>query len=273
MDYSSNNESTRGFKLIVGGIALFVGLIILIAMFPVVIVGAGQRGVVFSNVSGVQERVLGEGIHFRTPLVESVKKFDVRVQKNDVTAPAASKDLQTVTTKVVVNYRLDAGKVNVIYQNFQDEQAVIDRVIVPNTNEVVKAATAQYTAEQLLTRRAELKTKIDEGLSSRLKGYHIIVDDVSIIDLTFSKEFDAAIEAKATAEQNALKAENDLRRIEIEKQQRIAQAEGEAEAIRIQTEALSQNQNLIELEKAKRWNGVLPHTIIGGGTVPFFNVN
>lgn len=273
MDYSSSNSNAGTIKLIGGGIALFVIIILVILMFPIVIIGAGERGVVFSNVSGVKDQVLGEGTHFRTPFVESVKKFDVRVQKNEVTAPAASKDLQTVTTKVVVNYHLDAGKVNKIYQAFPDETAIVDRVIVPNTSEIVKAATAQYTAEQLLTRRAELKTKIDEGLTARLKAYNVILDDVSIVDLDFSPEFNKAIEAKATAQQNALKAEQDLVRIKTEAEQRIAQAEAEATAIRIQTEALNQNQNLIELEKAKRWNGVLPHTVLGSGTIPFFNVN
>lgn len=263
---------TSGVKLIIGGVALFVVLIILIAVFPIVIIGAGERGVVFNNLSGVQEKVLGEGTHFRTPFVESVKTFDIRVQKNEVTAPAASKDLQTVTAKVVVNYHLDAGKVNKIYQNFPDETSIVDRVVVPNTNEVVKAATAQYTAEQLLTQRAELKTKIDTALAERLRSYNVILDDVSITDLDFSAEFNAAIEAKATAQQQALKAEQDLVRIKTEAEQRVAQAKAEAEAIRIQTEALSQNQNLIELEKAKRWDGKLPTTIVGGNTVPFFNV-
>lgn len=264
---------TNGFKLIIGGIAFFVLLIIVIAVFPIVIIGAGERGVVFNNLSGVQDRVLGEGTHVRTPFVETVKTFDIRVQKHEVTAQAASKDLQTVTTKVVVNYHLDASKVNKIYQSFPDETSIIDRVIVPNTNEVVKAATAQYTAEQLLTLRAELKSKIDIGLSERLKSYNVILDDVSIVDLDFSPEFNQAIEAKATAEQNALKAQNDLKRIEIEAEQKVATAKAEAESIRIQTEALSQNQNLIELEKAKRWNGVLPQYVLGGSAVPFFDVS
>lgn len=271
MDTHSNEM--RIFKIGASIAGLFVLVLILIWIFPIVVIGAGERGVVFSNVSGVQDKVLGEGVHFRMPFVESIKQFDVRVQKNEVTAQAASKDLQTVTTKVVVNYHLDAGRVNKIYQSFPDEQSIIDRIVVPNTSEVVKAATAQYTAEELLTKRAELKAKIDSGLSERMKGYNVILDDVSITDLDFSEEFNKAIESKATAEQLALKAEKDLVRIETEKRQRIAQAEGEAEAIRIQTEALSQNQNLIELEKAKKWNGVLPQYILGGSAVPFFNIN
>lgn len=264
---------TSGAKLIIGGTAFFIILIIVIAVFPIVIIGAGERGVVFNNVSGVQDKVLGEGTHFRTPFIETIKTFDIRVQKHEVTAQAASKDLQTVTTKVVVNYHLDAARVNKIYQSFPDETSIVDRIVVPNTSEVVKAATAQYTAEELLAKRAELKGKIDVGLSERLKSYNVILDDVSIVDLDFSPEFNQAIEAKAAAEQQALKAEKDLVRIKTEAEQKIATAKADAESIRIQTEALSQNQNLIELEKAKRWDGKLPTTIVGGDTIPFFNVN
>ena len=268
-----SNEFPIPAKLIASGVALFIILLLVLFNLPFGVIGTGERGVVFSNSSGIQDKILGEGWYFRTPFIESVKTLSVQTQKTEVKSAAASKDLQTVSVVIAVNWKLDSNKVNKIYQNIGDEQDVVDRILNPNVQEVVKASTAKYTAEQLLTLRANLKNDIDLALGDRLKSYNIILDDVSIVDLDFSPEFNKAIEAKAAAVQNAQKAENDLVRIKTEAEQRVSQARGEAEAIRIQTEALNQNQNLIELEKAKRWDGKLPTTIVGGGTVPFFNIN
>ena len=260
-----------GGKVVIGGVLLFIALIIILLINPIVIIGAGQRGVVFNNTSGIQEKVLGEGLHFRTPFIESVKTLSVQVQKDEIQAQAASKDLQTVTTKIVVNWHLDSSRVNKIYQEVGDEKAVVDRILIPNTNEVVKAATAKFTAEELLTKRESLKLAIDEGLTVRLKTYNVVLDDVSIVDIDFSKEFNDAIEAKAAAIQKAQKAENDLRRIEIEAKQTIESAKAQAESIRIQSAALAENQRLVEWEAVKKWNGVLPQYQLGGAT-PFVNI-
>lgn len=261
----------NGVKFAIAGVALFIGLLILIAIFPIVVIGAGNRGVVFSNTSGVQQKILGEGVHFRVPFVESVQHISVRVQKDEVTASAASKDLQTVTAKIVVNWHLDANRVNKIYQNIGDEKAVVDRILIPNTNEVVKAATAKYNAEQLLTQRPALKQEIDKGLSERLKSYDVILDDVSIVDLDFSAQFNQAIEAKATAEQEALAQKNKLESIKYQAQQKIETAKAEAESIQIKGDALKNNPELVQLNAVDKWNGVLPTYMLGDST-PFINL-
>jgi len=244
------DELSGGAKAIIGIVALVIVLILLSIFLPFTIVGAGERGVIL-KFGKVQGNILGEGMHFRTPLVDDIEKVSVRVQKTNVESQAASRDLQTVKAVVAVNWHLDASKVNVIYQNIGNQDQVVDRILDPNVKEVVKAATAQRTAEELLTKRALLKDDIDKGLSVRLASYHVIVDDVSVVDLDFSAEFNAAIEAKASAEQQALKAQNDLKRIQIEAEQKVATAKAEAEAIKIQTEALSQNQNLVKLRMAE----------------------
>ena len=271
------NIPTEG-KVVIGGVLLFIALIIILLINPIVIIGAGQRGVVFNNTSGIQEKVLGEGLHFRTPFIESVKTLSVQVQKDEIQAQAASKDLQTVTTKIVVNWHLDSSRVNKIYQEVGDEKAVVDRILIPNTNEVVKAATAKFTAEELLTKRESLKLAIDEGLTVRLKTYNVVLDDVSIVDIDFSQEFNAAIEAKAAAVQNAQKAENDLRRIEIEAKQTIESAKAQAESIRIQSAALAENQRLVEWEyvkalrvSAEKGVAIVPQYQLGE-SVPLVNI-
>lgn len=268
--YENDKNMTR---LIVGAVGLFVAIIIIVALFPFTVIGAGERGVVFNNASGVEDKILGEGIHFRIPLIQSVKSVSVRVQTDEADAIAGSNDLQTVTIKTVVNWRLNPEKVNAVYQQIGDEEAVLASIIRPRVAEIVKSEAAKYSAEEMLTRRGDMKSGIDVRLREDLAKYNIVLDDITLNDIDFSEQFNAAIERKATAEQDALAEENKLKQVEFQSQQRISQAKGEAEAIRIQTEALSQNQNLIELEKAKRWDGKLPTTIVGGGTVPFFNVN
>lgn len=264
-------EGQPNLKLIGVVVGLIVTVFILLAAFPVAFVGAGERGVIFNNFGGVEDKILGEGMHFRTPFVQTVKTFSVKVQKNDVKAEAASSDLQTVSSDIVVNWHIDATQVNKVYQNIGNERDVFDRVIAPAVSEVVKAATAQFTAENIIKTRPALKEAMDITLAERLKSYHVILDDISIVEVTFSDEFNKAIEAKSVAVQNAQKAENDLVRIKTEAAQKIETAKAEAESIRIQTEALSQNQNLIQLEIAKRWNGVLPQYMFGN-TTPLLNL-
>lgn len=273
MDYEKEQraQQIRYIKLGVGGVALFLAIVLILINLPIVVVNAGNRGVVFSNTSGVQDRILDEGVHFRIPFVESVKELSVKVQKNEVQAAAASKDLQTVSAHVVVNWHLDPNRVNKIYQNIGTEKDVFERVISPSVNEVLKAATAKYTAEELLTKRAQLKFDVDQALKVRLADYHIALNDVSIVNLDFSPEFNKAIEAKAAAVQNAQKAQNDLARIKIEAEQRVTTANAEAEAIRIKASALKENPDLVNLNAVEKWDGKMPH-YFGGGVLPFLNV-
>lgn len=250
-----------------------VGIVIFLFLFftlnPVVIIGAGHRGVVFNRATGVEERILGEGVHFRIPLVQSVIPMSVRVHKDDVQAEAASKDLQTVHTDIVINYHLSASKVNKIYQQIGDEQDIVDRILKPAVNEVVKAATARLTAEEILTKRPELKATIDTLLAKRLKTYNIVVDDVSIVNVSFSREFNAAIEAKQVAEQEAKRAQFVAQKAEQEAAAEVNRAKGSAEAQRLQQQTLTSE--LLQKQAIEKWDGKFP-TYFGGGVLPFINI-
>lgn len=261
-------QRTEG-KLVIGLIGLFVGLFILIIMFPIVVIGAGERGVVFNNATGIENRVLGEGVHFRIPLVQSVHSLSIKVQKNDVKAEAASKDLQTVSTDIVVNWHLDASQVNKIFQNIGDEKAVLDRIINPAVNEVVKAATAQKTAEEVLTKRAELKADIDQRLDERLSSYGVMLDDVSIVDVNFSQEFNKAIEQKQVAEQDARKAKFQADQKVEEARGEVEKAKGVAEAQRLVQQTLTPE--LLQKLAIEKWDGKVP-TVAGGGQGFIFNL-
>lgn len=244
-----------------------VVIILLFGSFRVM--GAGERGVRIT-LGQVSDQVLEEGIHLKVPLIQKIKQLDVKVQKEEVDATAASKDLQDVTTKVALNYHLEPDRVNKLWQSIGEDYKV--RVIDPAIQEAVKAATARYTAEELITKRPLVKEDIKKLLFERLQKEFITVDDVSIVNFEFSKSFSQAIEAKVTAEQEALQAKNKLEQVKFEAEQRVTQARAEAEAIRIQAAALQVSSQLVELEAVKKWNGQLPQYMLGN-TVPFLNLN
>ena len=250
---------------IIGGIILLVFLVNILSFFT--IVQPGERGLPlqFGTIKAIYE----PGLHFQVPIVNNVVILDVRTQKNEVDVSAASKDLQEIETRVALNFHADPTRVDQLYQNIGTEYET--RIIGPAIQESVKAVTAQFTAEELITKRAQVKEQIRSDILNRLQTYFIVIDDLSIVDFSFSPEFDMAIVARQTAVQQALKAENDLRRIEIEAQQKIETAKAEAESIRIQAEALKENADLIELKAVERWNGVLPAYMMGD-TIPLLNI-
>jgi len=248
-------------------------VILLFAFKPWVQVGAGERGVV-QNFGAVQDNVLNEGIHFRIPVVQTVIIMDVKIQKVLTDAASSSSDLQDVSMSVALNYHIIPDKANLVYQTIGVEFK--ERVIDPAIQEVMKAVSARYTAEELITKRPIVSSEMKDALSSRLLVSNIAVDAFSIINFRFSQTFTDAIEAKQTAEQNALKAKRDLDRIKVEAEQTIAAATAEAEALRLQKMNISPD--LIELRKIEanlkaieKWNGILPQ-VTGAGAIPFIGV-
>ena len=256
-------------------LALIIGAILVFLLFlsPWVKVGAGERGVVL-NFGAVQKNVLGEGLHFRIPIMQEVIPMDVKVQKAVTDAASASADLQDVTSSVALNYHVVPDKANVVYQTLGIDFK--NRIIDPAIQEVMKAVSARYTAEELITKRAAVSEAMRENLAERLLNYNIAVDAFSIVSFSFSKVFTEAIEAKQTAEQLALKSKRDLERIKIEAEQTVTAARAEAESLKLQKENISLD--LIELRKVEanlkaidKWNGILPQ-VTGGGAVPFIGV-
>lgn len=253
---------------------IIAALVLTLFIFkPWVQIGAGERGVV-QNFGAVQDIVLNEGIHFRVPVMQKVILMDVKIQKAITDAASASSDLQDVDLSVALNYHIIPDKANLVYQTIGIEFK--ERIIDPAIQEVMKAVSARYTAEELITKRPAVSTEMQEALTSRLLNSNISVDAFSIVSFSFSQTFTDAIEAKQTAEQNALKAKRDLDRIRVEADQTIAAATAEAEALRLQKMNISPD--LIELRKIEanlkaieKWNGILPQ-VTGAGAIPFIGV-
>lgn len=248
-------------------------VLVLFAFKPWVQIGAGERGVV-QNFGAVQDIVLNEGIHFKIPVMQTVTLMDIKIQKVITDAASASSDLQDVDLSVAVNYHIIPDKANIVYQTIGIQFK--ERIIDPAIQEVMKAVSARYTAEELITKRPAVSTEMQDTLTDRLLSYNISVDAFSIVSFSFSQTFTDAIEAKQTAEQNALKAKRDLDRIKVEAEQTIAAATAEAEALRLQKMNISPD--LIELRKIEanlkaieKWNGTLPQ-VTGAGAIPFIGV-
>lgn len=255
-------------RILGGGLSSLVLIVFLLVLvfncFQVV--GAGERGVVFSKFGGIQQGVRGEGLQFKIPFIQQIIPVDVRIQKAETDSSASSKDLQTVDSRIALNYHIAPDLAAQIYQ----EVGVLfkERLIDPSVQEAVKAVTAQFTAEELITRRAEVSIMIKEMLSDRLVNRHIIVDEFNIVDFNFSPVFNDAIEAKQKAEQDALKAQRDLERIKIEAEQKVTEAQAEAESQRLQRETITDT--ILQLRAIEKWDGVLPQVTSGG--VPFIDL-
>ena len=265
---------------------VMIGIIVLIligvvAASAVQIVDAGHRGVLLNwNAVNLDNPPMAEGLHFVTPFADSVVQLEVRTLKFIKATSAASKDLQTVSTEITVNYNPQPERVHYLYKEIGLDYE--NRVISPTVEEVVKQVTANYNAEELITKRPQVKADITEQISARLADLNIQTQIVSITDFQFSALFAQAIESKVEAEQKAFKAENDLKRIEVEARQHeaqavgiaaanIAQANGEAEAISIINTALANNPEYLEWLKTQAWDGKLP-LVVGEGGTPFISI-
>ncbi|MBE9235492.1 prohibitin family protein [Anabaena aphanizomenioides LEGE 00250] len=251
-----------------GGGLLFLFLAMMLR--PFAIVNAGERGVVM-QFGKVQDTVLDEGLHPIIPIVTTVKKLNVRVQQNSFNAGAASKDLQTITTELAVNWHIDPLKVNRVFQQVGDEELIVNGIMTPAVSEVLKAATAKKTAEEIITKRTELKEEIDANLKGRLEPYGVIVDDVSLVNFSFSPEFSRAIEAKQIAEQEAKQASFIAQKATQEAQAEVNRAKGQAEAQRLQR--LTLTPELLQKQAIEKWDGRFPMVMGGNGAVPLININ
>jgi prohibitin 1 len=236
----------------------------------VAVIPTGKRGVV-TYFGKVQNQILDEGIHFKLPFVTGVKVLSVRVKRTDIKVPVGTKDLQIIDTDLALNWHLNPEQVNVVFQRLGDEEAIVERIINPAITEVLKAATPKKTAEELIKQRAELKTEIDSQIKARLAGYGIQVDDVSLVNLSFSPEFTKAIETKQIAEQEAKKAEYVAQKAIKEAEAEVNRAKGQAEAQRLQRETLTPS--LLQKQAIEKWDGRFPTVMAGEGAMPLINLS
>jgi len=280
MSYYKGPRFPTTNKIKIAAAVITVIIIIIVLSESVVIVEAGHRGVVL-YLGAVENRVLGEGVHFVTPFAEQVVQMEVRTQKFQAEATAASNDLQEVQTVIAVNYRIDPMETNKIYQILGVNYA--DRVISPTIQESVKASVAKFNAEELITKRETAKSVIANAIRSTLSTNNIQVQNVFITDFKFSDAFATQIEQKVVAFQKFLTEQNNLKAVEVVANQTVAQAEGQAranaakaggesQAIKIITLQLRESPEYLQWQAITKWNGQMPYALGSSSGVPFFQL-
>lgn len=275
-------EKNKGTPILVYGIGivalLLIGLLVFLTSF--VVVPAGNVGIMFDKLNGgVSPTTLGEGYHIQIPFIQSIYIMEVRTLKSDYKASAASKDLQVVNSDVAVSYHVSREAAPALFKQLGGDFA--DKIISPAVQDRFKAATARYNAEDLIQNRELVRVEVADSLREIMGRYNIILDEVSLTNFDYSAEFNNAIEAKVVAQQNVLTANNVLLIKQVEAQQKIAEATGDAnstilramanaEALRLQKE--QSTPELASIIIAQKWNGQLPNVMLSDGAMPLLNI-
>ena len=260
-------------KIILGIIIGIIIIGIIIFFSSITTVPTGFVGIK-TRFGQVQQEMIQEGFNFKTPFIEKIVKIDCRTQKFEVTTEASSKDLQKVSNiKIVVNYNVDKSKANSIYKEVGVDYQTI--LIQPAILESIKQGMSQYTAEELITKRSEVANIIMSLLKEKLEQKGVLITALNITDLSFSKEFDKAVEDKQIVEQETQKAQYELEKAKVENEKKIENAKADAEVMKQQNKEITDEYlKLKELEVQQKiiekWNGVLPTTT--SDTVPFLNI-
>ena len=259
------------FRLV--GLILVVVFAVIFLSSSFVVIPAGHTGVALTF-GKVEDNVLQEGLHFKVPFVQKIVVVDNRIVKLDVNTEAFSRDLQTITTVVTVNYHVGKESSQTVYKNVG--MGFEDVLITPAVNEVLKAVTAKYTAVELVSSRAEVSMLLDEGLNEKLNNYGIFINELNIINWDFSEEYINAVEAKQVAEQNLIKTRTEQEQALViantEAQKRVIAAEAEANEIKVLAEANAESNRiltesiselLIKYQTVAKWDGKLPTVMAG----------
>lgn len=262
-------------------VGIFLALLVIIGFNSFIIINPGQAGVI-SILGKATDGALLEGIHLRPPLISVIDVYDLTVQKFEVPAESSTKDLQNLSARFAINFRLDPMQVVQVRRKQGTLENIVSKIIAPQTQEAFKIAAARRTVEEAITKRSELKEDFDNALGDRLDKYGIIVLDTSVIDLTFSPEFAKAVEEKQIAEQRAQRAVYVAQEAEQEAQADVNRAKGKAEAQRLLADTLKAQggQLVLQKEAIEAWKtggAQMPKVLVMGsdakGSVPFiFNL-
>lgn len=254
-------------KLVLLGVLVFVVLIVGLMSFTTV--KSGERGVVL-NWGAFNGQTFEPGLHFKVPFVQSVRKMNVQTQAMEIQkSEAYSHDLQVVDIHSVINYNIDSSSVGTVYVQYPDFQV---NILAPNLEASIKQTIAKYTAEELLSKRAEVQGEIETALKTSVPK-QFTVTKYALVNESFSPEFEKAIESKQVAQQDAERAKNELTKAQIDAEARVATATGEAKAIQIQAQAITQQggKEYVNLKWVEKWDGRLPITSLGSAT-PLINI-
>lgn len=282
-------------KRIVLGVVAFLILIVTLTgvLGSVFIIDQGERGVVLRN--GAFVRVAEPGLGFKVPIIDSVVEMSVRTEKVVYEkVPSYSKDIQLADLQLAINFNLDASRVRTIYEQYGGLRAAVDRILTPRVFGQAKIVFGQFNARSAIEDRGRLRVEIEASLRDATKDSGIIITEVQLENIDFSKAFEQSIEERMKAEVEVQKLLQNWEREKVQADIVRTKANGEADAVRARAQAeadaiklkgeaeataikarahaLQQNAALIELTKAERWNGALPTTMVPGAGVPLLQI-
>ncbi len=267
------SESEIDWKKVLGILVAVIGVILLINSCNRI--DSGEVGVI-TTFGKPSEEVLNSGLHFLNPL-STVNKIDLKIRTVKTASEAASSDLQSVHTDIVLNYKVDYKNVMFLFTKVsKDERYIEESIVVPFINEAFKAVVAHFTAESLINKRDEVSHQIQVLLNEKLNSSYLDAVSISVTSFKFSESFNTAIEKKVTAQQEVLTTQNNLARQKIENEITLTKAQTESQSIVLKAEAdakamnlkrLTLTSELIQLNAIEKWNGVLP--VYSGNSLPF----
>ena len=268
MERNNNNQSAgkTAVKWTIRGIAIFFALLVVFSSFYTV--KSTERGVL-STFGRIQDRVIGDGLHFKIPFVQTVKHVNIQQKKFDGKENSYTRDVQTSEVDYTINYDLVKDNVAKLMKNVGEDYH--NRIVVPYVRSALKESFGNFAATQIVENRDKVRRQIEEKLRATLSKEYFANIHFQLVNIDFDDQFETAIKEKQVAEQNALKAKNVTVQIEEQAKQTRIKAEAEAEAMRIKATALERNQKLVEYEAVQKWNGELPE-YMGSGAIPFLNL-
>jgi len=252
---------------------IVIGFIALIVFFDCFFVVSPTERAIKITLGNLSNTIYREGFHFKIPFFQTVTIVDLTIDRADALAKSASKDLQNIATTVSVNYQINETNILEMYKLVGvDHDLIENNVFSSAIQEAVKSATAKYTAEELITKRELVRNEIETILKEKTQKYGLVISQVNIVNFEFSESFDASIESKVRAEQDALTQRNKLEQVKYEAQQQIERAKAEAETIRISAEAIQKQGGAayVQLKWIEKWNGQLPTTSLGDNQPDIF---
>jgi len=258
------NENVAKF-VVVAIIIIFVLIVLgsLTTTVPTGFVGIKTR---FGK---AQDGTLQEGLNFKIPVMEKIVRIDCRTQKIATTSEASTKDMQTVEASIAVNYNVSKDLANEIYRKIGKEYENI--IVEPAILESIKSTMAQYTAEELITKRAEVSNDIEATLIEKIQSYGFVVTAFNITDIQFSPEYNDAIERKAVKQQEVITEKAELEKQQIQNEKEISIAEKDAKVMELQNSQITEN--TLRLRMIEKWNGILPTTMLSDSIASVFSVN
>lgn len=265
----------KNIKVVGITLGIVLGIVIILILGSIAAVPTGHAGIK-TRFGAVQNDIISEGLNFHVPFIEDIKIMDCRTQKTDVEGESSSKDLQAITTNLAVNYKVNKEKAFDLYKTVGVDYENI--IIDPAIQEAMKTTLAQYNAEEIITKREQVAKELEETLEKKLVSRGIDIEAINIVNLSFSKAFDEAIEKKQIAEQETKKAQQELEKVKIEAEKRVVQAEAEAQSLKAQKEEITEE--LLQLRQIEnetkwieKWNGQLPSTMLGGDNSIIYGFN